>query len=317
MNEFLIIDRFFKSSGKKRSDVRLGVGDDAACMHINQGQELVVTTDTMVYGRHFSMDYEPQAIANKLVRINVSDIAAMAAEPCWALLSLTLPDAGDAWLSLFSQGLDEALKKYNISLVGGDITKGPLTLTLTLLGTVPEGKAVKRSGAKSGDIIYVTGDLGAAALALHLAGDNRVDPEHQKQLKQYLNSPQPGMDFIHCLQNYANSAIDISDGLSADLQHICDASHLGACLMVEKLPIHPLINRYCKDKAVDLALTGGDDYQICFTVSPENQAAMEKYLKKESLKVYEIGAMEEQPGLRVKPADGPVVTYKAQGYTHF
>lgn len=318
MNEFSIIDTYFKSLTPPRDDVILGVGDDAACLKVPSGFNLIVTCDTLVSDVHFHSDWKPYDIAYKAVMVNVSDIAAMAAIPCWASLALTMPDCDPQWLDNFSHGLQDALTACHIQLIGGDITRGPLVITITLHGTVPEGLEIRRSGAHAGDQIFVSGELGAAALAVKLLGNEKVNPQVKSQLMQVLKYPQPRVDYANCLRQYATAAIDISDGLSADLQHICRASRLGACLDLDKIPMHHLVSEfYDRNAAIDLALSGGDDYQLCFTVPKEKYSVFMETLHDMNLQAYCIGVMEEQSGLRVKSSNGKPVEYQAKGYSHF
>ena len=262
MNEFSLIDQFFKPLSLKRGDVLLGIGDDAACLSMPSGMNLLVSTDTLVSGVHFLPQWKAYDIACKAAMANISDMAAMAAEPCWATLALTLPEMNQQWLDSFSRGLSDSLKQFNIDLIGGDTTHGPLSITLTLLGLAPQGQEVRRSGAKPGDIILVSGNLGAAALAVQLLDVHDIPALDKAHLMERLIHPKPRVDLISILRANASAAIDISDGLSADLNHICVASGVGACLNKEAIPLHPLLNTYCGDKAVDLALTGGDDYAL-------------------------------------------------------
>lgn len=256
MDEFSLIDHFFKPLASKREDVLLGIGDDAACVRVPQGKNLLVSTDTLVAGVHFLPHWDAYDIACKSVMVNVSDMAAMAAEPCWVTLALTLPELDKNWLASFARGLKDSFSPYNLTLIGGDTTHGPLSITLTILGTAAEGQTVLRSGAKPGDIIVLSGDLGAAALAIKFLDHKELSQPEKTELMNKLLHPVPRVDLINILRNYATAAIDISDGLSADLNHICVASGVGACLNKEAIPVHRLLKKYCADEAVDLALTG-------------------------------------------------------------
>lgn len=317
MNEFSLIDQFFKTLTIKRSDVLFGIGDDAACLQIPQGNNVLVSTDTLVSGIHFLPEWEPYDIACKAVMVNVSDMAAMAAEPCWVTLAITLPEMDLPWLESFTRGLNDSLKKFNIALIGGDTTHGPLSITLTIMGLAPHGQAVKRDGAKPGDVIFVSGQLGAAALAVQFLNEQNVSQKDTDELMQKLLHPEPRVDLKTILRSYASSAIDISDGLSADLSHICVASGVGACLINEAIPIHPLLNKYLADQAVDLALTGGDDYELCFTVSAQILDSFLNDLKRANLTCYPIGVIEEEHGLRIKSSDNICKELKPKGYSHF
>ncbi|MCE0723059.1 MULTISPECIES: thiamine-phosphate kinase [Legionella] len=317
MDEFSLIEHFFKPLDCRRDDVLLGIGDDAACVHISQGMNLLVSTDTLVSGVHFLPQWNAYDIACKSVMANVSDMAAMAADPCWITLSLTLPEFNQQWLTLFVQGLKDSLRQFNMTLIGGDTTRGPLSITLTVFGTAPKDKAIPRSGAKPGDIIVVSGELGAAALAIKFLENQKISKEDNSELMNKLLHPKPRIDLVDFLRRYATAAIDISDGLSADLNHICVASKVGACLNEEAIPVHPLLDKYWSDKAVDLALTGGDDYELCFTVPEHRLASLMNECKEVHLHCYPVGVIEATPGLRVKDANNHCHVLKPAGYSHF
>ncbi len=317
MDEFTLISHFFLSIKNERTDVVFGIGDDAACLDVPAGQQLLVSSDTLVAGVHFCQTWDAYDIACKAVMVNVSDIAAMGGTPCWLTLALTLPAFDEQWLQRFSDGLRDSLKQFNIALIGGDTTRGPLSMTLTIHGCVPLGKAVRRSGAKPGDKIYVTGELGAAALAVAFLSKTGHDPDDMAILRDKLQHPLPRVDFSSYLLAYATSAIDISDGLSADLNHICVASHVGASLHLKSIPVHPLIKKYKLDDALDFALRGGDDYELCFTVSPELETLMLRSLAMAGLNCYLIGEIEVGSGLWAKTAEGERVALSARGYQHF
>ncbi|CAM2790435.1 Thiamine-monophosphate kinase [Legionella steigerwaltii] len=317
MDEFSLIDHFFKPLDLTRDDVLLGIGDDAACVRIPQGSNLLVSTDTLVSGVHFLPCWDAYDIACKAVMVNISDMAAMAAEPCWITLALTLPELNQQWLASFARGLKDSLSQYNLALIGGDTTHGPLSITLTILGTVPQGQAVLRSGARPGDIIVLSGELGAAALAVKFLGSQDLPAHEKAELMNKLLHPKPRVDLIDLLRNYATAAIDISDGLSADLNHICIASGVGACLNEEAIPVHALLNQYWAENAVDLALTGGDDYELCFTVPEHRFSSLLSEFKKANLQCYPIGVIEETSGLRMKAANNQCHELKPVGYSHF
>ncbi|WP_392538985.1 thiamine-phosphate kinase [Legionella sp. 227] len=317
MDEFSLIDHFFKPLDIKRDDVLFGIGDDAACVRIPEGMNLLISTDTLVSNVHFLPHWDAYDIACKSVMVNVSDMAAMAAEPCWVTLALTLPELNQQWLNSFARGLKDSLSRYHLSLIGGDTTHGPLSITLTILGTAPKGKAVLRSGARPGDIIVLSGELGAAALAIKLLDNQEIPPNDKAELMNKLLHPNPRIDLIDFLRNYATAAIDISDGLSADLNHICVASGVGACLDQKAIPIHALLNQYWPDHAVDIALTGGDDYELCFTVPEHRFPLLMKEFKKANLHCYPIGVIEEASGLRMKDANNQCHKLTPAGYSHF
>ncbi|WP_454785185.1 thiamine-phosphate kinase [Legionella sp. WA2024007413] len=317
MDEFTLIEHFFKPLDYERDDVLLGIGDDAACVRLSQEMDLLVSTDTLVSGVHFLPQWNAYDIACRSVMVNVSDMAAMAATPCWITLALTLPEFNEQWLNLFTQGLKDSLNRFNMTLIGGDTTQGPLSITLTVFGTTPKGKAISRKGAKPGDIIFVSGELGAAALAVKFLENQHLSKQDKGELMKKLIHPKPRVDLIEFLRSYATAVIDISDGLSADLSHVCVASGVGACLNKDAIPIHPLLNKYWKDNAVEMALTGGDDYELCFTVPEHHLALLINDLKNANLHCYPIGVVEENPGLKMKDANHQYHELKPKGYSHF
>ncbi len=317
MDEFSLINQFFKSIPHQRKDVTFGIGDDAACLEIPDGMQLLVSCDTLVENVHFLSEWDAYDIACKAVMVNVSDIAAMGGTPCWLTLALTLPELNQQWLQRFSQGLHDSLSCYNIALIGGDTTRGPLSVTLTIHGVVPKGTALRRSTAIPGDKIYVSGELGGAALAVANLTRQDIDEHDSSLLMQKLLHPVPRIDLGPYLRAYASSAIDISDGLSADLNHICEESQVGACLFLQNIPIHPLIKKYHGNNALDFALSGGDDYELCFTVAPQYEEELLMSIARQGLSCYRIGMIEKQRGLRAKKIDGDIVPLEVLGYRHF
>ena len=317
MDEFSLINTFFKSLGHHRDDVIVGIGDDAACLDIPKGMQLLVSCDTLVSDVHFLSTWDPYDIAYKAVMVNVSDIAAMGANPCWLMLALTLPDLDKSWLERFSSGLNDALNQYNIALIGGDTTRGPLAMTLTIHGLVSKGKAVRRSGAAVGDMIYVSGLLGAAALAVESRHHQEMNAIDTAIIMKKLLHPVPRIDLVKDLNAFATAAIDISDGLSADLNHICEASHVGACLTLDTIPVHPLVKKYKGKNALAFALRGGDDYELCFTVSQKNEKKFLSRLAQLGLICYPIGMIDEGPGLRATTLKGDCMQLDPRGYSHF
>ncbi len=331
MNEFSLIDTYFKKAALARDDVLFGIGDDAACVRVPMGEDLLISTDTLVEGVHFLSDWDPADIAYRAVMVNISDLAAMAAKPVWATLALTLPQNDATWLRRFSQGLHKALTLYGISLIGGDTTCGPLTITITIHGTVPENGAIRRNGAGISDIIWLSGEIGAAALAVSLlnpsqnagsaegadSSEKQISPKDLRVLMKKLQKPTPRIDLNNILQRFATSAIDISDGLSADLHHIAKASSLSARLALDAIPIHPIVRQQLADKALDFSLQGGDDYELCFTTKAETLNDMRAALKIAGLTCYPIGMMVEGRGLYAVDNAGAEKALEPNGYTHF
>ncbi|MEO3678620.1 thiamine-phosphate kinase [Rheinheimera sp. FR7-31] len=319
MGEFELISRFFANCGAKRSDATLGVGDDGAVLQVRDGYDLVVTTDTMVVGTHFFPDDDPRALGHKLVAVNVSDLAAMGAEPAWLSLALTLPAVDEAWLSAFAAGLGETADYYQCQLVGGDTTRGPMSLTMIAKGTVPRGKALTRSGAKVGDYIYVTGTLGDAALGLKLCqGLHEVSKKHQSHILQRFHYPSARVALGQALRNLASSAMDLSDGLYSDIQHILKRSNVGASIDVSRLPLSQALKDSCDTStALQLALSGGEDYELLFTVPEARRGSLEVLLSPYGIPVTCIGRVTGVAGkLELKQGD-QAFDYQHQGFVHF
>ena len=304
MAEFSIIDTYFNR--KNANSVDLGVGDDSALLTPPPQQQLVICADTLIAGRHFPMNTNPHAIGWKSVAVNLSDIAAMGATPHSILLALSLPRIDHDWLKAFSQGLYDCCDQFGVSLIGGDTTQSPhLTLSVTALGWVDIGKAVPRSGAQSGDLICVSGTVGDAAFALQHLGH---------PLQKRLDYPTPRCALGAALKGLANSMIDVSDGLAQDLGHILKASQVGARLQLENLPISPALQALDDAQKWQYALAGGDDYELCFTISPQNY---EKLLQKQlDVSISMIGTIQQQHGLTFEK-NGVDHLLQFNGYQHF
>ena len=312
-SEFEIIRRYFKRQQPQRDDVIAGIGDDAALLHVPADTELVVCMDTLVAGVHFPESSAAAAIGHKALAVNLSDLAAMGAVPAWATLSLTLPDSDPVWLEDFSQAFFRLADRYGVQLVGGDTTRGPLSVTVQAHGFVPGGSALRRQGAEPGDRIYVTGTLGDAGLALQSG-------EHAGHvLQQRLDYPEPRIAAGQLLRDYASAAIDISDGLLADLGHLLAADGLGASLNIDKLPRSVAFTAATRHQALfyELPLSAGDDYELCFTVPERGCREMELALSKQSIDVTAIGVVERQAGIRCHKENGDLYQAATDGYQHF
>lgn len=267
MNEFEIIEHFFKQSHPaSKGNLVLGIGDDAAIINVAEETELVISTDTLVSGVHFFENTSPEDIAYKALSVNLSDIAAMGALPRWVSLSLTLPDKDLDWIEKFSSSFNQLAIKQSLVLIGGDLTKGPLSITVHIHGVSPKGQSLRRSGASVGDLIYVTGELGAAAYALRHIEDAVLFPAPAEKEIQRLNRPDARIKTGLELRNVASSCIDISDGLFSDLGHVLKASNVGAEIKLSDIPYSDSLKKLDKEIAIELALTGGDDYELCFTL---------------------------------------------------
>ena len=304
MAEFSIIDTYFNR--KNANSVDLGVGDDSALLTPPPQQQLVICADTLVAGRHFPMNTDPHAIGWKAVAVNLSDIAAMGATPHSILLALSLPQIDHDWLKAFSQGLYDCCDQFGVSLIGGDTTQSPhLTLSVTALGWVDIGQAIPRSGAKPGDLICVSGTVGDAAFALNHLGH---------PLQKRLDYPTPRCQLGAALKGLVHSMIDVSDGLAQDLGHILKASQVGAKLQLENLPISPALHALNDAQKWQYALAGGDDYELCFTISPQNyQKLLQKQL---DVPISIIGKIQPQHGLTFEK-NGVDHLLQFNGYQHF
>lgn len=315
LNEFELIEQYFHRQSQGRG-VILGIGDDCALLELPPGQSLAVTVDTLVEGVHFPTGADAELLAQRALRVNLSDLAAMGAEPLWFTLALSLPEVDEQWLNDFSRGLFDAAHEYSCTLVGGDTTRGPLTISIQMTGAVEATKALTRGEAKPGDLVYVTGSLGdgAAALAL-LQGQAAADSAAESYLQERYYRPAPRLKEGRLLGGLATAAIDVSDGLLADLGHICQRSGVGASIQLERIPLSPAVRglETAQDKLA-WALSGGDDYQLCFTApqSGELKAMMESG----ELDATAIGVIEEAPGIRCL-RDGQTVSFQQTGYQHF
>jgi thiamine-monophosphate kinase len=319
LSEFQLIDKFFAHCSVERSDVLLGIGDDAALFKAPAGATLVAAVDTLVEGVHFPNNTSAADIGYRALAVNLSDFAAMGAEPAWATLALTLPRADDEWLREFSAGFCGAARQYNVQLVGGDTTKGSLTVTVQLTGYVPDGYALRRDAAKPGDLIYVTGTLGDAGLALALLEDQcKVTRQQQEYVLSRFYRPQPRVQHGIALRNLANAAIDISDGLLADLNHVLTASQVGATLIVDHVPLSTALQSVLQTVGGwRLPLTAGDDYELCFTVPQEKKAEVEHLLGRYPGSMTCVGTVENEMGLRCQFSSGQQFETSESGYDHF
>ncbi|MFP2770357.1 thiamine-phosphate kinase [Oceanisphaera sp. KMM 10153] len=292
MNEFDIIKHYF-TVASHRKDVLMGPGDDCALLQLPASSVLAVSTDTLVSGVHFFADMDPMALGHKALAVNLSDLAAMGADPCWVSLALTLPEVDESWIKGFCAGFFELAEYYNVALVGGDMTRGPLSITVTVHGTLPEGKGLRRNGARVGDGIYVTGTLGDAALGLQqVLGKVTVPEPHRDFVRTKFEHPHPRILAGQALRDIASSALDLSDGLAGDLAHVARASGMRAQLELEQLPLSAaMLATVSRERAWELALTGGDDYELCFTVPELHRGLLETALAHCGVKFTRVGRM--------------------------
>lgn len=318
LSEFALIERYFRRAGGMRADVRLGIGDDAALLECPAGCELVAAIDTLVAGVHFPPGSAPASIGHRALAVNLSDLAAMGARPAWALLSLTLPQADERWLEEFAAGFAVLARAHDVALVGGDTTSGPLCITVQIMGHVPKATALLRSGARAGDRLFVSGTPGDAAAGLAIEQARlSAGGEADLYLRRRFLYPTPRLALGNCLRGYATACIDVSDGLLGDVSKLARASGCGARLELEALPVsEQLIATVGEQRARELALTGGDDYELCFAVPTAHIARLRHNLPPEVWGYRCIGGLESGADIGIT-RDGNVIEFSHRGYDHF
>jgi len=316
LGEFDIIARYF-SRPARRGDVLLGVGDDAALLTPPSGQALVAATDTLVEGRHFLPGTPAAALGHQALAVNLSDLAAMGAEPAWCLLSLSLPRADAAWLESFAEGLYALAGQHGVALVGGDTVAGPLVITIEVLGFVPPAEALRRSGARIGDAIYVSGTPGVAAAGLELLRAGRAGFDSQDPRVQRFLRAEPRLELGRALRGIATAAMDVSDGLLGDLRKLAAASGVGAVIELEALPLAGLQAAGTGAAAAErLVLHGGDDYELLFTVPPAAVARVASIATATRCPLHRIGTVTAGAEVACR-RDGRPVTVAGKGHDHF
>lgn len=317
MDEFALIRRFFSAQSENDS-VLVGVGDDGAVIRPAPGRELVLAVDTLVEGVHFPVAMPAADVGFRAVAVNLSDLAAMAARPRWMTLALTLVDASEDWLQAFAAGLYAAAGQYDVSLVGGDTTRGTeRVISVQLVGDVEPGRAVCRHGASPGDRIYVSGTLGDAAAGLALLQADAPRSAAESALVSRFSRPSARVELGEALRRVASAAIDVSDGLAGDVAKLLAASGCGAHIDISRLPISAELDSVAgRDAAIRHALSGGDDYELCFTVPPDGEVRVAAAAEAAGTQVTCIGAVERGDRL-VWVQDGQPVEYDDAGYTHF
>ncbi|NUS38087.1 MAG: thiamine-phosphate kinase [Lysobacter sp.] len=314
MAEFDLIARI-QARAARRDDVVLGIGDDAALLRVPPGRLLAVATDTLNAGVHFPEDTLPDAIGWKALAVNLSDLAAMGATPAWCTLALSLPEGDALWIERFLDGFLALATEHDVALVGGDTTRGPLSVCVTVHGFVDEGRALVRDGAREGDDVWISGTLGDAAAAL---SQWRAGGACEPSLRQRLDRPTPRLALGRALAGIASACIDVSDGLLADAGHLCAASGAGAELQLAALPASPALAALFTDETRHvLQAGGGDDYELCFTVAPAQRDAVLQAAHAAGTSVSRIGRIVGDAGVRAMLADGSAWTPPRHGYEHF
>lgn len=315
MSEFNLIAKYFT---RPTQHADLGVGDDAALLRVAPGQQLAISADMLVAGTHFFHDAAPYSIGWKSLAVNVSDMAAMGATPKWATLAIALPEVNEPWLAEFSRGFFACAQAFNVDLIGGDTTRGPLTLSVQIMGDVPLGQAIQRSGAKAGDDIWVSGTIGSAALGLaHLQGKVALSEPTTTHCLTALTTPTPRVALGLALRGIANSCIDISDGLTADLSHILQASNLGAKLALENIHCDDYLRAHLSDSTIQQCiLAGGDDYELLFTAPKSQRAHIQQLSQQLQLPLSLIGETTAELALVVSHHQQTLDISK-KGFDHF
>jgi thiamine-monophosphate kinase len=320
LTEFELIERYFRRPAR---NAVLGVGDDAALIAPSPGFEIAASVDMLVEDRHFFAGTEAEALGHKTLAVNLSDLAAMGATPRWALLALALPAVDEAWLAAFARGFFALADAHGVDLVGGDTTRGPRNLCVTVLGEVPAGKALRRSGAKGGDSIWVSGKLGDAALAIaHRLNRIRLEGADLADCEGALGRPAPRVALGLALRGIASAVIDVSDGLVGDLGHVLDASHIGATIDIDALPHSSALDRQLgganREIALQCLLAGGDDYELCFTAPRARDGAIAALGDKLGLQLTRIGiATAQHAGLEIRDASGCALEPLPRAFDHF
>ena len=318
MSEFELIEQYFFAQQPVASHIPLGIGDDCALMTARSGMQLAISTDMLVEGRHFFAGANAELLGHKALAVNLSDLEAMGAEPRGLTLALALPNADAAWLQGFSTGLFALAKQFNCTLIGGDTTRGPLNICITVIGEVPVGQALRRDAAQVGDDLWVSGSLGDARLALEGCLQPGLLSDHaQQQAATRLHKPTPRVALGWALRTIAHAAIDLSDGLVGDLAHILQRSQVGACLWCDALPLGPALATQEQALQYHYALAGGDDYELCFTASPVARQAVMDAAVATATPVTRIGHIEAAPGLRIVDQHQTERHFAFKSFDHF
>ncbi|MFC6311012.1 thiamine-phosphate kinase [Paraburkholderia dipogonis] len=327
LSEFSLIDRFFARRAARPSDATagsLGIGDDCALLAPRAGEMLAISTDMLVEGRHFFADVDPEALGHKALAVNLSDLAAMGAQPQAFTLAFSLPKAEEAWLAAFSEGLFALAERHDCELIGGDTTGGPLNLCITVFGSVPPQVALRRDAAQPGDDIWISGTLGDARAGLGVQrGEWTADASDTATFRRALERPEPQVALGLALRGIAHAALDLSDGLAGDLLHILERSHLRATVDVDAVPRSAALCRLAPEIQRRCTLAGGDDYELCFTAPSAARAEVEKAGREVGIQLTRIGTISaletaaDRPAIGWRDAAGAPLSLTLQGFDHF
>ncbi len=318
LSEFDLIARYFTRAPRAGGPLLLGVGDDCALITPAAGEVLAISTDMLIEGRHFFAGTDPQALGHKALAVNLSDLAAMGARPLGFTLALALPAPDEAWLAPFSQGLLALADAHQIELAGGDTTRGPLNLCITVFGSVPAQQALRRDSAAAGDDVWVSGTLGDARLALEaLQHSLDLAPELLDVAQARLDRPEPRVALGLALRGIASAAIDVSDGLLGDLGHILERSAVGAVINADALPFGSVLSHQPLERRHEFALNGGDDYELCFTAPVQQRQAVLNAAQQAGVAVTRIGRLTHEQGLQVMDGTGLLLPLRSRSFDHF
>jgi len=319
LSEFDLIARYFTRPARRDPRIALGIGDDCALLAPSAGMQLAISSDMLIEGRHFFPDADPRQLGHKCLAVNLSDLAAIGAKPLAFTCALALPEARAEWLGPFSEGLFALADQHDCALIGGDTTKGPRTICVTIFGEIAPTQALRRDAARDGDDIWVSGTLGDARLALAAYRHELVlDSKTLANAATRMHTPTARVALGVALQGIAHAAIDVSDGLVGDLGHILERSGVGATMQVESLPFGPMLAQQASQKIrYEFALTGGDDYELCFTAPACRRAAVLHAAQVAQTPVNRIGSIEVRPGLRLLDGHGQSLTVPLSSFDHF
>jgi thiamine-monophosphate kinase len=318
LSEFDLIKRYFDRNYPDRPQFTLGIGDDCALVNPSPGMQLAISSDMLVSGRHFFPDADPTMLGHKCLAVNLSDLAAMGAKPLAFTLAFSLPEANPDWLQAFSKGLFALADLHDCRLIGGDTTKGPLNICITIFGELPPAAALRRDAAQIGDDIWISGTLGDARLALAAYWDEHtLTPADHQQAALRMHQPTPRIALGIALRGVANAAIDISDGLLGDLKHILTRSKLGASLQIDRLPAGPILAQQDKHKRREFTLAGGDDYELCFTAAAHQRHAVIAAGLATDTPLTRVGRIEADLGVRLYDDDHQLLDVNLSTFDHF